>query len=123
MVRPAITGIVALLAGRPGDLAAVPLQLEGVPAFDRRVYALARKIPRGATCTYGELAARLGEPGAARDVGQALGRNPFPLVVPCHRVVAAAGRLGGFTAPGGAATKARLLAIEGALVDGTRLLV
>ena len=86
-----------------------------MPALARRVYEVARTIPPGATLTYGEIAARLELPGAARDVGQALGRNPFPLVVPCHRVVAAGGRLGGFSARGGAATKRRLLAIEGAI--------
>ena len=75
---------------------------------------LTRAIPRGATRTYGEVAAELGDPGAARAVGQALGRNPFPIIVPCHRVLAAAGRPGGFSAHGGVATKLRLLAIEGA---------
>jgi methylated-DNA-[protein]-cysteine S-methyltransferase len=88
----AIEGIVALLGGTPRDLSEVTLDLRGVPEFDRRVYAAARTISPGATLTYGEVAARLGEPGAAREVGQALGRNPFAIVVPCHRVVAAGGR-------------------------------
>jgi methylated-DNA-[protein]-cysteine S-methyltransferase len=86
-----------------------------VPEFHRRVYDVARTIPPGATLTYGDIAARLGEPGSARAVGQALGRNPFPIIVPCHRVLAANGQLGGFSATGGSATKRRLLTIEGAL--------
>jgi methylated-DNA-[protein]-cysteine S-methyltransferase len=83
-----------------------------VPAFNRRVYEIAREIPAGATLTYGEIATRLGDPRAARDVGEALGKNPFPIVVPCHRVLAAGGKSGGFSAPGGAATKLRMLSIE-----------
>jgi methylated-DNA-[protein]-cysteine S-methyltransferase len=118
-VAAAIGGIVALLQGEPRDLAEVPLDMQALPAFDRRVYELARLIAPGHTLTYGELARRLGEPGAARRVGQALGRNPFPLVVPCHRVLAAGGHTGGFSAPGGVETKLRLLAIEGATPSGT----
>jgi methylated-DNA-[protein]-cysteine S-methyltransferase len=113
-VRDAITAIVTLLGGEPRDLASIDLDMGGVPDFHRRVYAIARAIPPGRTMTYGEIATRLGEPGAARAVGQALGRNPFAIIVPCHRVVAAGGRLGGFSANGGAATKRRILAIEGA---------
>lgn len=113
-VRQAIAAVVALLAGEKRDLSAIPLDLDGVPDFDRRVYAVARAIPPGRTMTYGEVAARLGEPGAARAVGQALGRNPFAVIVPCHRVLAAGGGAGGFSAHGGVATKRRLLAIEGA---------
>ena len=82
--------------------------------FNLRVYELARGILPGQTLTYGEVAARLGEPHAARAVGQALGTNPFPIIVPCHRVLAAGGKSGGFSAPGGARTKLRLLEIEGA---------
>ena len=113
-VQRAIDGIVALLRGEVSDLSAVALDMERVPPFDRRVYELARTIPPAATVTYGEIAARLGTPDAARAVGQALGRNPFALVVPCHRVLAAGGKLGGFSANGGITTKLRLLAIEGA---------
>lgn len=113
-VVDAIEGIVALLNGHPSDLNAVSLDMEDVPAFDRRVYEIARTIPPGRVLTYGEIAARLGEPREARAVGQALGHNPFAIVVPCHRVVAAGGKLGGFSAPGGVDTKLRLLAIEGA---------
>ena len=115
-VQHAIDSIVALLAGRRVDLSGLALDIAAVPAFDRRVYAIAREIGPGATLTYGEVAARLGDARLARDVGQALARNPFAIVVPCHRVLAADGRLGGFSASGGPATKQRLLAIEGARV-------
>jgi methylated-DNA-[protein]-cysteine S-methyltransferase len=111
-VDDAVDGMVALLEGEPSDLTEVELDLGRVPSFDRRVAATAREIPPGATLTYGELATRIGAPGEAREVGAALGRNRFPLVVPCHRIVAADGRLGGFSAPGGTETKRRLLAIE-----------
>ena len=112
-VRTAIEGITSLLAGHRVNLAEVPVDLGRAEPFDRRVYALAREIAPGETRTYGELAYGLGEPDA-RAVGVALARNPVPLVVPCHRVVAADGGLGGFSAPGGVATKRRLLEIEGA---------
>lgn len=98
--------LVALLAGAPVDLQAVSVDLERSPEFERRVYEVVRTIPAGATLTYGEIATRLGDPDAVRAVGAALGRNPCPLVVPCHRVVAAGGTLGGFSAYGGVATKA-----------------
>jgi methylated-DNA-[protein]-cysteine S-methyltransferase len=113
-VQRTIAGIVALLQGEAIDLSAVALDLADVPPFERRVFALARTIPPGATLSYGDIAARLGVPGEARAVGQALGQNPFPLVVPCHRVLAAGGKVGGFSANGGIATKLRLLSIEGA---------
>ena len=112
-VRRAQQGIVALLAGKRSDLSGVALDLDGLPPFQRRVYEAAREIPSGATLSYGELAARLGAPGAARAVGQALGKNPFAIVVPCHRVLAAGQKSGGFSAEGGVATKLRMLAIEG----------
>lgn len=111
-VAGAISAIVSLLEGGQADLAGIPLDLSRVPQFHRRVYAEARAIAPGHTLTYGELAARVGAPGAARAVGQAMGRNPFPIVVPCHRVLAAGGRVGGFSAHGGIATKLRLLGIE-----------
>jgi methylated-DNA-[protein]-cysteine S-methyltransferase len=109
-----IDAVTALLRGERTDLAFVPLDMEGLPDFHRRVYDVARTIPPGATMTYGEIAARIGDPGSARAVGQALGRNPIPVIVPCHRVLAAGGRRGGFSAPGGTTTKLNLLAIEGA---------
>lgn len=111
--------VAALLQGAHDDLCDVPLALDTVPPFNARVYALARRIPPGKTMTYGEMAAALGEPGAARAVGQALGHNPFAPVVPCHRILAANGRTGGFSAGGGAATKMRMLGIEGACLGGT----
>jgi methylated-DNA-[protein]-cysteine S-methyltransferase len=116
-VERAIAGIVTLLDGETTDLSDVVVDMEHIPPFNRRVYEIARAIPPGSTLSYGEVAARLGDPGAARDVGQALGENPFPIVVPCHRVLAARGKMGGFSAPGGTATKRRLLTIEGALAD------
>jgi len=120
-VRHVIDRIVALLAGQAADLSDVTLDMEGVPPFNRRVYEIARTIPPGQTLTYGEVAARLDAAAAAdaRAVGQALGENPFPPVVPCHRVVAAGGKTGGFSATGGIDTKLRLLAIEGAQVGGS----
>ena len=118
--RRAVDGITALLAGAPDDLADVALDFDfaQAPLFFRRVWTASRAIPPGSTRTYLELATTLGEPGAARAVGQALGRNPFPIVVPCHRVLAAGGRSGGFSAPGGVRTKALLLEIEGAFAPG-----
>jgi methylated-DNA-[protein]-cysteine S-methyltransferase len=113
-VEAAIDAIVRLFDGEPDDLSSVMLDMEDVPEFHRRVYDVARTIAPGETLSYGEVAARLGEPGAAQAVGRALGRNPFPIVVPCHRVVAADGALHGFSAPGGIETKRRMLAIEGA---------
>jgi len=114
--REAIADIRALVAGERRDLTGVPLDMEGLSAFAREVYAIARAIPPGETMTYGEIAARLGDPAAARAVGEAMGQNPYPIVVPCHRVLAAGGKLGGFSAHGGAATKLRLLEIEGAAI-------
>jgi methylated-DNA-[protein]-cysteine S-methyltransferase len=113
-VQRAIAAIEALLRGEGSRLDAIELDLSSVAPFQRRVYEAARAIAPGETLTYGAIAARIGEPDKARAVGQALGRNPFAIVVPCHRVVAANGKLGGFSASGGAATKLRLLAIEGA---------
>ena len=113
-VRRALADIGALLRGEKRDLSGIALEMDRLPPFHRRVYEIARGIPPGATLSYGEVAARLGAPGSARAVGQALGRNPFAIVVPCHRVLAAGGKLGGFSANGGVATKLRLLAIEGA---------
>jgi methylated-DNA-[protein]-cysteine S-methyltransferase len=83
-----------------------------VPLFHRRVYEATRTIPPGATLSYGEVAARMGAPGSAREVGQALGQNPFAIIVPCHRVLAAHGRVGGFSARGGVKTKQRLISSE-----------
>jgi methylated-DNA-[protein]-cysteine S-methyltransferase len=114
-VQRAINAVVALLEGQPADFDDISLDLQGVPDFNRRVYTVARAIPAGETTSYGEVAARLGEPSAARAVGQALGQNPIPIIIPCHRVLAAGQRPGGFSAHGQLDTKRRLLEIEGAL--------
>lgn len=111
-VQSAIDGIVSLVAGRSSDLSTIALDMDGVPPFHRQVYELARTIPPGRTLTYGQVASKIGVPGSSRAVGQALGSNPFPIVVPCHRVVAAGGKIGGFSADGRVATKLRLLSIE-----------
>ena len=115
-IAAAIAGLQALLGGQRVDLAEIVLDMDGLPDFHRRVYEAARRLGPGRTCTYGELAAALGAPGAARAVGQALGANPFAVIVPCHRVLAAGGRSGGFSAPGGVDTKRRLLEIERARI-------
>ncbi len=117
-IQGIIADVAALLRGEARDLSTVPLDMEGVPDFDRRVYEIARGIPPGRVLTYGEVASRLGV-NNARAIGQALGRNPFAIIVPCHRVVAAGGKLGGFSANGGSTTKRRLLAIEDARRDET----
>ena len=123
-VQEAIQAVTALLLGsppKPVDLTHLVLDMDGVPPFHQRVYALARKMAPGETTTYGELAQRLGQPGAARAVGQALGHNPFAPVVPCHRILAAGGRSGGFSATGGVTTKLRMLLTERAQFDGPGL--
>lgn len=103
-------------AGETVDFSDVAVDLAGADDFRRAVYAAARGLAQGEAVTYGELARRAGFPEKARETGAALGRNPVPLVIPCHRIVAAGGKLGGFSAPGGSATKARLLAHERARV-------
>ncbi len=114
-----IARIGALLGGaRDDDLTDIQLDQGALPEFNRRVYALARAIRPGSTRSYGELAAELGDPLLARAVGRALGENPFPIIVPCHRVLAAGARAGGFSAPGGTRTKLRLLEIERAPLGG-----
>ncbi len=120
-VQHAIDGIVALLNGEPRDLRDVIIDNEGVPEFNVRVYAIARTIPPGQTLTYGAIAERLGDRTLAREVGAALGQNPCPIIMPCHRVLAASGKTGGFSAPGGVVTKLRLLTIEGAQPNGPTL--
>jgi methylated-DNA-[protein]-cysteine S-methyltransferase len=112
-VQKVIARVQQLLeGGSADDLADVPLDMTRVPEFNQRVYAIARAIAPGQTLSYGEVAARLGDPGAARAVGQALGHNPFAPIVPCHRVLAAGKRSGGFSAGGGVATKLKMLEIE-----------
>ena len=113
-VQRVIDRILALLSGEPVDLSDVPVDLGDAPEFHRKVYEVARTIPPGKTMTYGEIARRLGAPQESREVGQALGRNPIAIIVPCHRVLGADGKMGGFSATGGVATKRRILEIEGA---------
>lgn len=115
----AVIGRIRASLERACDLCDVVIDMRGVPPFHQRVYELARAIPPGQTLTYGEVAARLGQPGASRAVGQALGHNPFAPVVPCHRVLAAGRRSGGFSAEGGARTKLRMLQIEGAALGAS----
>jgi methylated-DNA-[protein]-cysteine S-methyltransferase len=115
----AIEAIKELLTGKPNDLKGVVLDLDGVPEFDRGVYDIARTIPPGKTMTYGDIAKKLGGVELSRDVGQALGHNPCPIVVPCHRVLAAGNKPGGFSANGGVVTKLKMLEIEGAVVNHT----
>ena len=118
-IAEAIARIAAVLGGANDDFADLALDWRAVSAFERAVYREARAIPRGQTITYGTLAERLGDPARAQAVGRALGRNPWPIIVPCHRITAANGRMGGFSAPGGQATKLKLLEIEGALAADT----
>ena len=120
-IRHAIDGIVALLAGAPRDLADVVIDDDGTPDFNKRVFAVARAIPPGGTMTYGEIAERLGDKALSRAVGQALGENPCPIVMPCHRVLAANGKTGGFSAAGGVAIKLKILSIENAQPSGPTL--
>ena len=117
-VQRAIEQVLALLAGEAVDLGDIPLDLEAAPDFHRKVYEVARTIAPGRTMTYGEIARKLGVPHESREVGQALGRNPVAIIVPCHRVLGADGKMGGFSANGGVATKRRILEIEGASAVG-----
>ncbi|HEX6376642.1 MAG TPA: methylated-DNA--[protein]-cysteine S-methyltransferase [Allosphingosinicella sp.] len=114
----AIERIVNLLEGGKTDLSDIALSLDGAPPFDRDVWEAAGRIPCGEVRSYGDIAREIGAPQAAQAVGMALGRNPVPILVPCHRVLAADGRSGGFSAPGGVATKFRILEIEGAKRPG-----
>jgi methylated-DNA-[protein]-cysteine S-methyltransferase len=113
-VEIAIEGMVALLRGEPADLADVSLDMSGIHPFNQRVYQLTRAIPRGETRTYGDIAAQIGASGAVHSVAQALGRNPFVIIVPCHRVLEAGGYADKISPHGGVISKRRLLSIEGA---------
>lgn len=112
-VEAAIAAMRELLDGKPSDLDFIELDLDAIPPFDRAVYDITRSIPPGASLTYGEVASRLGDKGAARAVGRALGANPCPIVIPCHRVLGAGGQMTGFSADGGVETKRKMLLIEG----------
>jgi methylated-DNA-[protein]-cysteine S-methyltransferase len=123
-VRAAAEGIAAVLSGDGRSLRDVPIDERGLDPFRRAVYDTARSIPPGTTTTYGQVARALGrtDAEAARAVGAALAANPFPVVVPCHRVIAANGARTGFSAPGGLATKRRMLELEGAPGFGQQVL-
>jgi methylated-DNA-[protein]-cysteine S-methyltransferase len=112
-VAQLIVSIEAYAKGEDVDFSGVPVDLAGVDDFRLAIYAAARKLAFGETTTYGELAKRAGHAGLARETGAALGANPVPLVIPCHRILAAGGKIGGFSAPGGSATKEKMLAMEG----------
>jgi methylated-DNA-[protein]-cysteine S-methyltransferase len=111
-IAKVILDIQALLEGELRDLADAELDMTGIPEFHQKVYALTRQILPGQTMTYGQISNRLKAPGTSRAVGQAMGSNPFPIIVPCHRVLAASGKAGGFSAPGGLDTKLKMLNIE-----------
>lgn len=112
-VQWAIISLQRYFAGRSIDFSSILVDLERCSPFHQRIYAALREIAWGKTTTYGALAATVGSPDAARAIGQAMGRNPVPIIIPCHRVLASGGRIGGFSAPGGATTKERLLVLEG----------
>jgi methylated-DNA-[protein]-cysteine S-methyltransferase len=121
-VRDVIADIQRFMRGERIDFAAVAIDLGAASAFDLAVWTAARMIGWSETTTYGELARRCGAPAAAREVGRALGRNPLPIIVPCHRILAAGRKIGGFSAPGGTDTKERLLALEGVYLNETPLI-
>jgi methylated-DNA-[protein]-cysteine S-methyltransferase len=121
-IRSAIDGIAALLRGKAADFSGVQLDMTDVRPFDGRVYDFTRTIPRGETLTYGEVAAKLRASGAAHSVAQALSRNPFMLIVPCHRVLEAGGYADRISPNGGSISKRRLLSIEGAGSPGSKTL-
>ena len=118
-IEAAIAELQRYFAGARIEFGSIVLDLPDVDAFHRQVYEAARSVAWGQTTTYGELARQAGAPQEAREVGQALGHNPCPIVVPCHRVLAAGNKPGGFSANGGVVTKLKMLAIEGAAVNHT----
>jgi methylated-DNA-[protein]-cysteine S-methyltransferase len=121
-VREAIGGIGALVRAKPCDFSDVTLDMSGVHAFDQRVYQATREIPRGTTTTYDEIAVRLKASGAARSVARAIGRNPFVIVVPCHRVLESGGYADDISAHGGIVSKRRLLSLEGTPLPSSKTL-
>ena len=121
-VEIAIEGMVALLRGQASDLSEVILDMTGIPGFSQRVYEFARTIPRGETRIYGEVAASLRASGAAHSVAQAIAKNPYMLIVPCHRVLEAGSYADRISPHGGVISKRRLLSIEGALSPGSKTL-
>lgn len=119
-VKGAIARVCDHLAGKPADFSRVPLDGARTPPFTMEVFRAAQAIPAGCTATYGELAAKVGSPGASRAVGRAMATNPWPVIVPCHRVVAAGGAAGGFSAYGGLVTKEKLLQLEGTTLSPSK---
>jgi methylated-DNA-[protein]-cysteine S-methyltransferase len=115
-VADAVVRIGQLLATGEADLSPIRLDLARLEPFEREVYAIARAVPPGRTITYGEIARKVGDVAQSRRVGQAMGANRWPIVIPCHRVLGADGKAGGFSAPGGLDTKLKLLVIEKARV-------
>lgn len=115
-IAAAIALIKRYADGETVDFSSVPVDLDGADLFRRAIYGAARRLGFGETTTYGGLADAAGHPGKARETGEALGRNPVPLIVPCHRILAAGGKIGGFSAPGGSSTKEKLLNLEGVQV-------
>lgn len=111
-IQKIIDEVGALIAGEKIDFSHVTLDHAPLPEFSKRVYEIVRTIPIGQTLTYGDVAKKLGDVALSREVGQAMGKNPTPVIMPCHRVVAASGKTGGFSAPGGVDTKMKLLSIE-----------
>jgi O-6-methylguanine DNA methyltransferase len=120
LIAAIVVKICRHLRGEIQDFTDISVGYDGIGAFARQVYQVCREIPAGSTMSYGEVAAAINHPGAARAVGQALGRNPVPLLIPCHRVLTATGSAGGFSAYGGVETKARILALEGVIIEGKR---
>jgi methylated-DNA-[protein]-cysteine S-methyltransferase len=121
-VEMAIDGIAALLRGEGADLSGITLDLSGIPDFNVRVYAFTRTIRRGETRTYGEVAAGIRASGAVRSVAQAIARNPFVIIVPCHRVLEAGGYADKISPNGGSISRRRLLSLEGAGNPGSKTL-
>jgi methylated-DNA-[protein]-cysteine S-methyltransferase len=117
-ISRAIDAVQRYMAGERMDFSDIKLDLTGVGPFHRSIYEALRRVGWGETTTYGALARQDGDAGASRAVGQAMGRNPIPVIIPCHRVLASGGKPGGFSAFGGAVTKQRLLALEGVHLDG-----
>ena len=111
-IQKIIDEVIALISGEKVDFSHVVLDHAPLPEFSKRVYEIVRTIPIGQTLTYGDIAKKLGDVSLSREVGQAMGKNPTPIIMPCHRVVAASGKTGGFSAPGGVDTKMKLLSIE-----------
>jgi len=120
-VVEAVAAVKRYFEGEKTDFSDVELDLDDQDAFFKQIYAAARQVGWGHTTTYGTLAKQLGtDPETARDVGQAMATNPVPLIIPCHRVLAAGGKVGGFSAPGGATAKMRMLELEGVHVEPSR---